>query len=301
MSSPNHRSGDGMLQSLRAHSLIDVRPSPIAGTWYPGDPVVLAESVDRLLSQAKTDPTSGSIVAVIVPHAGHRYSGHVAAHGFALLAGSQTDLVAIVSPFHGPHPGQVLTTAHGAYRTPLGDVPVDLEALRRFELELRTASGLPLTRIRDDGEHSLEIELPFLQRVLPLPFPILPIMLRDQSRATAEAVARALAACLAGRRALLVASSDLSHHQPARVARRLDGALLDRIESFDPAGVLSAEDEGKGYACGKAAIAAVLWAARDLGATSARVLKYAHSGEVTGDDTAVVGYGAAAVYRMKEG
>ncbi len=279
------------------HALKDVRPSPIAGTWYPGDPVVLAESVDRLLSQAKTDPTSGAIVAVIVPHAGHRYSGHVAAHGFAPLAGSQPDLVAIVSPFHGPHPGQVLTTAHQAYQTPLGDVPVEGEALRHFELELQTASHLPLTRIRDDGEHSLEIELPFLQRVLPQPFSILPIMLRDQTRPTAEAVGRALAACLAGRRALLVASSDLSHYQPAGVARRLDDALLGRIESFDPAGVLRAEDEGQGYACGKAAIAAVLWAAAALGATSARVVKYSHSGEVTGDDTAVVGYAAAVVTR----
>lgn len=259
--------------------------------------MVLAESVDRLISQAKTEPSSAPIVAVIVPHAGHRYSGHVAAYGFAPLAGSEPDLVAMVSPFHGPHPGQVLTTAHLAYQTPLGEVPVDGEALRRFELELGTTSGLPLTRIRGDGEHSLEIELPFLQRVLPRPFPILPIMLRDQSRATAEAVGWALAACLTGRRALLVASSDLSHHQPAAVARRLDDALLERIESFDPAGVLRAEDEGTGYACGKGAIAAVLWAAAALGAASVRVVKYSHSGEVTGDDSAVVGYAAAIVTR----
>lgn len=259
--------------------------------------MVLAESVDRLLSQAKTDPLAGAIVAVIVPHAGHRYSGHVAAHGFAPLTGSRTELVAIVSPYHGPHPGQVLTTAHQAYQTPLGEVAVESEALRSFERELGRASGLPLTPIRDDREHSLEIELPFLQRVLPGPFAILPIMLRDQSRSTAESVARALAACLSGRRALLVASSDLSHYQPADVARRLDAALLGRIESFDAAGVLRAEDEGEGYACGKAAIAAVLWAAAALGATTARVVKYSHSGEITGDDSAVVGYAAAIVTR----
>ncbi|MGH2627566.1 MAG: AmmeMemoRadiSam system protein B, partial [Anaerolineales bacterium] len=185
--------------------------------------MALAESVDRLLSQAKTDSPSDAIVAVIVPHAGHRYSGLVAAHGFAPLAGSAPDLVAIVAPYHGPHPGQVLTTAHLAYQTPLGDVPVDRDALHQFESELGKDSGMTLTPIREDGEHSLEIELPFLQRALSQPFPILPIMLRDQSRPTAEAVARALAACLAGRRALLVASSDLSHYQPAHVARRLDG------------------------------------------------------------------------------
>jgi AmmeMemoRadiSam system protein B len=150
-----------------------------------------------------------------------------------------------------------------------------------------------LTRIRNDGEHSLEIELPFLQRTLRQPFRLLPIMLRDQSRAVAEAVGHALAACLRGRRSLLVASSDLSHHQPAEVARRLDQHMLRRIELLDPLGVLSAEDEGAGSACGRGAIASVLWAAIELGATGARVVRYSHSGEVTHDDLAVVGYGAA--------
>jgi AmmeMemoRadiSam system protein B len=106
-----------------------------------------------------------------------------------------------------------------------------------------------------------------------------------------------LADALRDRAALLVGSSDLSHFYPASTARRLDGEMLARLESFDPETVLEAEEEGVGFACGKAALAAVLWAARGLGADTVRILRYAHSGDVTGDDDSVVGYGAAAIYR----
>jgi AmmeMemoRadiSam system protein B len=146
-------------------------------------------------------------------------------------------------------------------------------------------------------EHSLEIELPFLQRCLAGPFRLLPIMLRDQSASVAQAVGRALAEVLRDRSALLVGSSDLSHFYPATTARRLDGEILARLEAFDPEALLRAEEEGVGFACGKGALAAVLWAAGDLGADVVRVLDYANSGDLTGDDDAVVGYGAAAIYR----
>jgi AmmeMemoRadiSam system protein B len=282
---------------LACNALKDVRPSPIAGTWYPGDPEVLAGSVDQMLAVAGPPHPGEVVVGIIAPHAGHRYSGYVAGHAFGRLAGSSPGLVAIVAPFHGLHSAPLLTTAHAAYQTPLGEVPVDAVVLARFEDHLRTTLGLGVTRLARDGEHSLEIELPFLQRVLARPFRLLPLMLRDQSRAVAEAVGRALAECMQGETPLLIASSDLSHYRPASEARMLDQTLLHRIESFDPAGVLSAEDEGVGYACGKGAIAAVLWAAQLLGATKARVVHYANSGEITGDRSAVVGYGAAVLTR----
>jgi AmmeMemoRadiSam system protein B len=275
----------------------DVRPSPIAGTWYPGDADALARSVDKQLAEAELPPAPGPVVGLVAPHAGHRYSGRVAAHAFRAATGMQPETVAIVSPMHQPHPAPVLTTSHQAYWTPLGEIEVDRGLVEAFTRRLRESAGLEVVEVARDAEHSLEIELPFLQRALPGGFRLLPIMLRDQSAAAARAVGEALADILLNQSGLVVASSDLSHFHPAAAARALDDELLRRVAAFDPEGVLRAEDEGVGFACGKGAVAAVLWAARRLGADCVRLLKYAHSGEVTGDDDSVVGYAAAAIYR----
>lgn len=280
--------------------MTDLRPSPIAGTWYPGNPEILTQSVDSLLEATSVAAPPGDVIAIIAPHAGHRFSGRVAAHAFRCLTGTQPEIVAIVSPFHQPFPAQILTTAHEAYATPLGPLPVDRERVELFARELAQAGGYRLQSIAHDQEHSLEIELPFLQRTIGTTFRLLPIMLRDQSKPIARAVGRSLAAVLRGSSALLVASSDLSHSYPDSTARRLDGELLARIESFSPDRVLEAEEEGVGYACGRGAIAAVLWAAKELGADRVRIVAYANSGDMTGDTDSVVGYGAAVVYRSTD-
>jgi hypothetical protein len=278
----------------------DIRPSPIAGTWYIGNREGLAKKIDRRLRDSVVDPIPGSIVGVIAPHAGHRYSGQVAAHAFRCLEGMTPEIVVVVSPLHQPHRGLVLTSGHDAYATPLGNVQVDLELVKHFETELATNKGLNVDRIKHDGEHSLEIELPFLQRVLPQPFRLLPVMIRDQSRSTVEAVGHTIGAILADQSAILVASTDLSHFHAQSIAERLDAEVLSRVEAFDPAGVLSAEEEGVGFACGRGAVSAVLWAARDLGADQVKLLQYATSGDVTGDYNSVVGYAAAAIYRQAQ-
>lgn len=280
--------------------MIDVRPSPISGTWYPGDPEKLAQSIDRYLHEVVIAPIPGEIMGVIAPHAGHRYSGQVAAHAFRYLEGLTPEVVAVISPLHHPHLSQVLTTGHDAYGTPLGNVPVDHALLKRFEAELIENEGIEVSYVKNDGEHSLEIELPFLQRVLPQPFRLLPLMLRDQSRPTVEAVGHALGNVLTDQSAILVASSDLSHFYPQPMAQRLDAELLSRIGAYDPSAVLSAEEEGVGFACGRAAVSAALWACKDLGADSVKVLHHATSGDVTGDYHSVVGYGAAVIYRKTQ-
>lgn len=278
----------------------DIRPSPIAGTWYPGDPRVLSQSIDQQLQSAELPQIDGEVIALIAPHAGHRYSGHVAAHAFRCLEGLDLELVALLSPMHGPYRNAVLTSAHAAYGTPLGVIEVDHELVQRFAQELHASSDLELEAVRCDDEHSLEIELPFLQRSLSQGFRLLPLMLRDQSRATSEAVGHALARVLTGERAILVASTDLSHFYPQHVAEKLDREVLRRLENFDPEGILAAEEEGIGFACGRGAMAAALWAAGDLGADQALVLKYATSGDVTGDMHSVVGYAAAVLYHKTE-
>jgi AmmeMemoRadiSam system protein B len=268
----------------------DVRHSPIAGKWYPGDPKLLAKSVDEYINRAALPPVAGRVIGVLAPHAGHRYSGPVAGHAFKLLRGMDIEIVALVGPSHYPYPAPVVTTAHDAYETPLGRVPVDhalLDALHQ---------RVSIQPLRSDAEHSLEIELPFLQRVLGN-FRLIPLALIDQSFEMAQQLGSALAEVLTGQKALLLASSDLSHFYPQPVAEELDHVVLDAVAAFDPRGVIEAEEHGKGFACGRGAIATVMIAAQALGADRAQIVDYATSGDVTHDYGQVVGYGAALFYQ----
>jgi hypothetical protein len=276
---------------------LDIRPSPIAGQWNPDDPKRLSTSVDRYIQDAMLPELNGDVVAIITPHAGHIYSGPVAGYAFAVLKGYKPDIVAVISPMHYPYNEPLLTTAHEAYETPLGVIPVDIEAVQILNELLEKELGYGLARVRRDREHSLEIELPFLQRVIESPFKLLPVMVRDQNRKVTHSLGQCLAKTLSGRNAQLVASTDLSHFYPQRVANELDDEMLRCIESFDPDAVIRVEEEGRGFACGRGALAAVLWAAKDLGADSVKILNHATSGDVTGDTSQVVGYGAAVVLR----
>jgi len=276
----------------------DVRPSPIAGQWYPSDPKRLSTQVDRYVHDATLPELKGEVVAIITPHAGHMYSGPVAGYAFAALQGYKPDIVAVVSPMHYPYNEPLLTTAHDAYETPLGIIPVDAEAVQTLSDLLEKELGYGLSRIRRDREHSLEIELPFLQRVIESEFKLLPVMVRDQSQRVTRSLGQCLAETLRTRKALLVASTDLSHFYPQHIANELDETMLQCIEAFDPEAVILAEEEGRGFACGRGALAAVLWAAKDLGGDAVKILKHATSGDITGDTSQVVGYGAAVVLRQ---
>jgi AmmeMemoRadiSam system protein B len=274
----------------------DIRPSPIAGVWYTGDAVRLRQQMAAFLDQARLPELNGQVVAVIAPHAGHRYSGRTAGHAFAAIRGGSPEIVAVISPMHAPYPGSLLTTAHRAYATPLGPVWVDAPALAALEKAL-AEGGSALTRVANDSEHSLEIELPFLQVALAGSFTLLPVMARSQSPQVARRLGHALAVTLQKRNALLVASTDLSHFYPEGTADQLDGEMLRRIQNFDPDSLFDAERTGQGYACGLAAVAAVLWASRELGADRVEVLHHSTSGDETGDTDSVVGYGAAVVLK----
>lgn len=279
---------------------LDIRPSPIAGQWYPADPKRLSSSVDAYIQDARLPEMKGEVVGIVVPHAGHLYSGPVAGYAFAALQGLKPELVAVVSPMHYPYNQPFLTTAHEAYETPLGIVPVDTDAVQKLNVCLEDETGFSLAPVHRDREHSLEIELPFLQRVLQPGFKLLPVMVREQSRPGAQSLGKCLATVLRGRSMLLVASTDLSHFYPLELANKLDEVMLSRIEAFDPDGVIKVEEEGTGFACGRGALAAVLWAAKDLGGNSVKILRHATSGDVTGDLSQVVGYGAAVILRQME-
>jgi MEMO1 family protein len=276
---------------------LDVRPSPLAGRWYEADPDVLARSVDGYLDSAQLPVLDGDVIAVIAPHAGHTYSGPVAGYAFAAIRGRSPDLVAVIGPMHHPYVEPLITTAYGAYSTPLGDVPVDKDTLRELDVVLKSELGFGLSPVPHDPEHSLEIELPFLQRALSSTWKLLPVMVRAHEPRISQGLGKALAQVLRDKNFIIVASTDLSHFYNQQTALSYDRAMLNAIESFDPAQAFDLERAGKGFACGLGAFTAVMWAARELGADKAQVLRHATSGNVTGDYASVVGYGAAVILK----
>ena len=282
--------------------MLDVRPSPIAGQWYESDPEMLARNVDEYLEEAQLPKLDGEVIAVIAPHAGHAYSGAVAGYAFAALSGQDPALVAVIAPMHHPYVEPLITTAHDAYSTPLGDVPVDKDALLELDVTLKAELGFGLSPVSSDKEHSIEIELPFLQRLFSSEqseWKLLPVMVRARKPIVSEGLGKALAKVLRDKNFVLVASTDLSHENNHQTALRYDRAMLSEIESFNPEGAFDLERAGKGFACGLGAFTAVMWAARDLGADRVKVLCHATSGNVTGDYSRVVGYAAAVILKGK--
>ena len=279
---------------------LNLRPSPIAGTWYEGRPETLKRNIDAYLDNAELPELPGDVIAVVAPHAGHRYSGAVAGYAFAALRDHAPDLVAVISPMHHPYAQPLITSSHDAYATPLGTIPIDKQAVNELDAILTKELGLGLSAVSRDPEHSLEIELPFLQRSLTSDFKLLPIMVRAQNPRSSQELGKALASVLRDRNYALVASTDLSHFYDQETAKKLDSEMLRQIEAFSPEGVFEAERTGKGFACGHAAVAAVLWASKALGADTVKLLQYATSGDVTGDYSGVVGYGAAAILKQSK-
>lgn len=277
-----------------------IRPAAVAGSWYPSQGAVLAREVDRYLDSA-ADPPAGDVVAIIAPHAGLMYSGPVGAYAYRALRGRDFEVAVIAGPSHFLGFDGVAVVDEGAFEIPLGLVPIDASTAAA----LLHASPLVHTRPAAHArEHSLEMQLPFFARVQPAT-PIVPAVMGYQTRETILEFAAALAVALRGRRALLVASTDLSHYLEAGAAARHDGRVMAYVNRFEPEGLLEEiehypeHERGRFVACGAGPAISVMLAARALGATNARVLHYANSGDVSGDYGAVVGYLAAAVGRLE--
>jgi AmmeMemoRadiSam system protein B len=278
---------------------LNIRPSPIAGTWYPANPTRLQETVDHYIETVSLPDLPGEVVALVVPHAGYRYSGAVAGHAFKAVKNRHFDFVTVISPMHQYLPQPILTSAHDAYQTPLGNIPVAKAQLAKIDSALQERIGARLTPISYDQEHSLEIELPFLQRSVQEDFALIPIMLREQNRELSKALGEILAEIFAGKSCLMVASSDLSHFYPESKANQLDHKVLKALADFSPENLFDLKAKGQGQACGLAAIAAVMWASRAIGAQDVTILSYDTSASSTGDRSSVVGYGAAAITRTE--
>jgi len=268
----------------------------VAGTWYPGTASELRKQVEEYLSRVPERDSQGQTVAIISPHAGYIYSGQVAAHSFKAVQGQKFDSVIVIGPSHYVPFRGVATYDCAGFRTPLGVIPLDSEliaALMKRESRIRDLPGV----FRQ--EHSLEAELPLLQVVLP-GFKLVPLVMGDPDITTCRWLAEAIVKCTEGKSVLIVASSDLSHYHSYDVAAAMDQRLLPKSGAMDIEGIDQCLEGRKCEACGQGPIITAMLAAKKLGADRCDILKYANSGDVTGEKMSprgVVGYGAVRISR----
>jgi MEMO1 family protein len=292
------------LQHVRAADAQSVRQAGVADGFYPADPKTLSAMIDDMLAHAASSqpPINDPILAVVAPHAGYQFSGPVAAYTYAVLKGRKFSRVVVIAPSHYEAFDFTSVYEGDAYATPLGTVPVD----KAFAKQL--ASMSPTIRLSSQGhvptpkgaEHALEVELPWLQRVLG-DFELVPVIMGDQSYENSRALGVALAKLIQGSDTLIVASSDLSHYHPYDEAVKIDHKTLNALQAWDYFSMSRNFEARIWEACGGAPIVAAMIAAERMGANQAVVLKYANSGDITGDHSRVVGYSADVFLKTQGG
>lgn len=286
-----------------AQATVVKRPPAVAGYFYPAHERELRETVRTLLNEAKSTPLNGELVGLVAPHAGYMYSGLTAAYAYRLLRNKKFDSIVVIGPSHREYFDGVSIYPGSSFVTPLGEMPID-EELRERIVESYPASlssrGRPSILLSDVGhrlEHSVEVQVPFLQEVVP-GARFVPIVMGDQSRYHCVALADALARALEGKNVLLVASSDLSHYHSYDEAVALDRRVIDDVKAFDAETLMEDLQNEVVEACGGGPMVAVMMAARRLGAEKSVVLFHCNSGDVTGERDRVVGYMSAAFLRV---
>lgn len=265
------------------------RTPAVAGQFYPGQKSALKQLVAQMMpKQEKAEPA----IAVMSPHAGYIYSGAVAGKTFSRVAIPETAV--ILGPNHHGQGHPAAVYARGSWLTPLGEVPIDEELANLILREV------PLTgedQLAHRFEHSLEVQVPFLQAAVP-GLSIVPLCLGrlslDQLLELGVGLGRALVATEP--RPLLVASSDMTHYEPGPVARKQDLQALDRVLHLDPVGLYRVVSEQRISMCGVLPVVVMLRAAKALGATRAELVDYCNSGDITGDQSSVVGYAGVAFF-----
>ena len=272
---------------------MEIRTPAVSGTFYPENEKKLKNLIHDCfmhpIGPGKTSPTDSDekIYGVICPHAGFVYSGPVACHSFYSLSASSSKLAIIVGPNHYGIGQNTASMIDVSWKTPLGLVEVDSDSV----LELREHLDiLEIDSFSHSKEHSIEVQIPMLQEVFSNEMKILPISLINQEQKTATLVGSAIAKIAQEKDALLIGSSDFTHYEENEFAHRQDLALIDPILKLDVDEFYKILYERKVTACGFGAIASIMTACKELGATQGKLLKYATSGDISGDKSSVVGY-----------
>jgi len=274
-----------------------------AGAFYAGTAESLKTQVEncfihklgpeKIPETVKVGPRR--IIGLVCPHAGYMFSGPVAAHAYYELAlDGKPDVVFLFGPNHTGYGSGLAVMNEGFWRTPLGDVEIDAELANQVVRESR------IIDIDDSAhrfEHSIEVQLPFLQYFYNSEFKIVPICFLMQDSSSAREVGEAVAKVLAGKNGVIIASSDMTHYEPQESAERKDKMALEAVEAMDEAKFYSVIEANRVSACGYGPIGALITAAKILGAKEAKLLCYKTSGDVTGDYSSVVGYAAVCFTR----
>ncbi|MEA3329024.1 MAG: AmmeMemoRadiSam system protein B [Candidatus Omnitrophota bacterium] len=273
-----------------------VRRPVVSGRFYPSDARALRIMIENFLEKAAPSKLEGELIGLVVPHAGYRYSGEIAAWGYKLLEEKEFETVVILGPSHYLHYQGSSVYNIGDYRTPLGVVKVNKGLSDKIIAENKQITYYaPLHQ----KEHSVEVEVPFLQVVLNN-FSIIPVVIGDKKMAICRGLADALTKVLKGKKILFIASSDMSHYYEYATANLIDEKTLRAIERFSPDELSDKLNSGDVELCGGAAIITVMIAAKKFGADKVKVLKYANSGDTSGEKKSVVGYAAIAFYRSSK-
>jgi AmmeMemoRadiSam system protein B len=262
-----------------------IRSPAVAGRFYPNEPARLNEELDIFLA-ARAPAERIRAQACLVPHAGYKYSGHVAGAVYSRL--EIPSRVILLGPRHFPRGAPLAILSDGAWQTPLGLAPVDRPLAEKI---MRACPLLREDAIAHSGEHSLEVQLPFLQRLAPS-FAFVPIVIGSVQYAELEALGNAIAEVIGSEQepVLVVASSDMNHYESDAITRVKDRKAIDRILALEPRALFDTVRDEDISMCGYGAAVAMLTAVRQMGATRAELVRYATSGESSGDLQEVVGY-----------
>ena len=275
-----------------------VRLPTQAGAFYEGTAKSLKKQVEdcflhelgpgKLPKVAKTG--SRHIVGLVCPHAGYMFSGPVAAHAYYKLAlDGKPDIVVIFGPNHTGYGSGLAVMNDGVWRTPLGDVEVDGETANQI---VRESGIIDVDDSAHRLEHSIEVQLPFLQYLYGSGFKIVPVCFLMQDLISARETGQAVAKVLAGKNVLVIASSDMTHYEPKERAAKKDMLALEAVEELDEEKLYSVVEANRVSACGYGPIAALIVTTKILGVKEAKLLCYKTSGDVIGDYSSVVGYAA---------
>lgn len=266
----------------------------VAGSFYPSNPEKLKNDIDRYLKDAGPRSIDSEILALIAPHAGYIYSGPVAAYSYAQLAGAVIDVVVVLAPSHRARFNGASIVPSGVFETPLGGITVDSGIGEALEKQ----PHFKFIKEAHQHEHSLEVQLPFLQRVLPN-FTLVPVIVGSVDFETCDAIAHELHAVLSSekRSYVVIISTDLSHYYSYDQARRLDGAFVESLKKFDANALYRTLSMDEAQACGEGPVLAGLILGALCKARGVEILKYANSGDTAGGRDQVVGYLSAAIVK----
>jgi len=270
-----------------------IKEPNVSGKFYPSDKTALASLVDGFLNRVDISPASGRLLALISPHAGYIYSGQVAAHSYARLKGKDIETVIIIGPSHYSAFKGVSVYTEGKWKTPLGTVDIDTRIARSLISDERDVRYLPEVFER---EHSVEVQIPFLQRVLD-DFRIVPVLIGRPTKESYDYLTQRLTELiLKNKKIMIIASTDLSHYHDYDTAVKMDRLTIDAVLRLDTKGLRELLSKGEAEMCGAYPVLYTLRAVKDAGATRGVLFKYANSGDVTGQKQSVVGYAAIGLY-----